>query len=132
MPHTRDLLKLIGITNGKGFAHLGVAPSVIFFLARDRKNPNHLDHRAEMHIFDEQGREEELKIFRPDKIGPVSLDRVSCVDKAKAYANDIIGEGEWSRTPFSNCWIPSESYEEAVIEMERKLAEAGISLGEDS
>ena len=130
MAHTRDLLKLVDVNNGKEFAHLGKAPAVIFFLARDRKNPNKLDHRAELHIFDEQGREDEMKIFRPDKVGPVSADRVQCVQEAQDYANRIIGPGAWSRTPYSNSWIPSEHYEDAILAMQDKLDEQGIVVEE--
>lgn len=130
MAHTRDLLKLINITNGKQFAHLGQAPAVIFFLARDRKNVARLDHRAELHVFDEQGREEEMRIFRPEKIGPVSVDRNCCVNDAQRYANNIIGPGSWSRTPYSNSWIPSEHYEEAILEMHSRLTLAGIDFEE--
>lgn len=128
--HTRDLLKLIGVNNGKDFARLGEAPAVIFFLARDRRSPTRLDHRAELHIFDEQGREEELKVFRPEKIGRVSVDRVDCVAQAQEYANQKIGPGPWSRTPYSNSWVPSEHYEEAVVAMDKRLEDAGYNLDE--
>lgn len=126
--HTRDMLKMVGISNGKEFAQLGQAPAVIFFLARDRRNANKLDHRAELHIFDDQGREEETKVFRPDSLGPVSIDRVAMVDKAQEYANSIIGQGEWSRTPYSNSWLPSEHYEDAILAMEQKLADQGFEF----
>lgn len=130
MAHTRDLLKLVGVNNGKEFAHLGAAPAVIFFLVKDRKNPNRLDHRAELHIFDEQGRQDETKVFRPEKLGPVSIDRVTCVQLAQTYADEIIGPGAWSRTPYSNSWIPSEHYEDAILAMEEKLEEQGIVIEE--
>lgn len=121
--NTREQLQLIGIRNGKEFAILGNAPAVIYFLARDKSDSKKLDHRAELHFFDTKGREDETKIFRPDKIGPVSLDRVQCVEQAQAYANGQIGHGPWSRTPYANSWVPSEHYAMAVEILKERLEE---------
>lgn len=96
----REELAKKGITNGRKLAvHLG-SKGMIFFI---RGEGSWQSARAELR-FRENG-VEQTWTYRPKGPGAV---RQQCVEDAMAEGSERLGVESWSKTPFSNCWLPSD------------------------
>lgn len=100
----REALKARGITNGLRLAEHLDSP-VIFFVTSQRNNYV----RAELHYV-RYGKRESL-VRSPDA-GTTGLaqKRASAVERARVAAEGLCSypREDWSRGPFSNCWLPTE------------------------
>ena len=101
----REALKAKGITSGWGLADYLKSPVMIFFVVSDRNRYV----RAEL-VYTEGGRRKKL-VRAPDAgLRVLSLRRANAVEKARVAAEGLCdyGRDDWSRAPFSNCWLPTE------------------------
>lgn len=107
----RAALEHKGITNGAKLARYLKSEAVIFFLrGRDGWENAH----AELRLLDSGETLEFYPMPGDDRI------REACVDRAVDAARDATGVFEWSRAPFSNCWLPSEDIEDLHEEFESR------------
>jgi hypothetical protein len=97
----RKALSHKGITSGAKLARFLNAEGVIFFL----RGPDWRDSHAELRLR-ETG---QVLEFYPQP-GDERL-REACVDRAVDAACEITGIDEWSKAPYSNCWLPSKYVE---------------------
>lgn len=89
-----------GIRSGRELAdYLGSEAEIFFVRGGDDWEGAHAVLK-----FEKDGRKERRKFF------PTSHEyhREECLSQAKADAARELGIQEWSRAPFSNCWLPSE------------------------
>lgn len=98
----REALAKKGITSGAKLARYLKSPGVIFFV---RGRDGWENAYAELRLL-EAG--DSLK-FHPEE-GDARV-REACVDRAVEEARRVLGIFEWSSSPFSNCWLPSEDIE---------------------
>lgn len=105
----RDALAEVGIKNGIQLAERLECPAVIIFLAGPHLKVPH----AELRIW-EEGKERHFT-FSPRHPGTMSVAamRRKTVEEAQEKAKETLGPTEWSRAPFSNCWMPSRYLQEA-------------------
>lgn len=105
----RQALSKKGVTSGAKLARFVGSEAVIFFLVgRDGWNSAH----AELRLLKE-GRS--LTFFAQPGDERV---REACVDRAVDVAREITGVFEWSKAPFSNCWLPSKYVDSLHEDME--------------
>jgi hypothetical protein len=97
----RQALAKKGITSGLKLARFLKSPAVIFFLRGDDWSDAH----AELRILGSG----EILTFYP--LPDDERIREACVDQAVETARDLTGVFEWSKAPFSNCWLPSDDVE---------------------
>lgn len=104
----RNALQKKGVTNGLRLAKFLDCEAVIFFL----RGKEWGSARAELRLLDTG----EVQTFRalPDD----ERVRESCVDRAVEAAREATGVYEWSKAPFSNCWLPSDAVEDLHEEFE--------------
>jgi hypothetical protein len=101
----REALKAKGITNGRRLAeHLG-SPVVIFFVTSQKNN----FVRAEL-LYDQYGESKSLVRSPGAGTSGLSQKRASAVERARVAAEGLCkySRDDWSRAPFSNCWLPTE------------------------
>lgn len=96
----REALKAHGIHNGRRLAEHLKCP-VIFFVVS--KNNRYL--RAELVCGND------VLVRAPERgLTGLSQKRSSAVERARVAAEGLTpyGRDDWSRAPFSNCWVPTE------------------------
>lgn len=104
----RQALRARGITNGRKLAEYmgskdsGPEPVIYFMVENDTQ-----DVRAELHyVLDGKP---STAVFEPDDdFEGISQLRRNCLNQAKQEAQEKLSIFEWSRSPFSNCWLPSD------------------------
>jgi hypothetical protein len=97
----REALSKKGITSGAKLARFLKSSGVIFFLRGEGGWEN---ARAELRLPDR----ETLTFYALPEDERV---REACVDRAVDVAREVTGIFEWSKAPFSNCWLPSDDIE---------------------
>jgi len=105
----RRALSQKGITSGLKLAKYLGSPGVIFFVRGESWG----DARAELRLLKE-GEIHTFHVLPEDE-----RVREDCVDRAVDAARGLTGVYEWSKAPFSNCWLPSELVEELHEDFER-------------
>jgi hypothetical protein len=105
----REALSKKGITNGAKLARYLRSPGVIFFL---RGRDGWENAYAELRLLDAGD-----SLTFPARADDSKV-REACVDRAVDEARQILGIFEWSKAPFSNCWLPSEDIERLHEEFE--------------
>lgn len=101
----RDILVKFGITTGLQLAEHVQCPAVILFRAGDRVAVPH----AELRYWDETGMEQiSMHLPRHPTTMSMAAMRRKTVEEAQGKATEELGLAEWSRSPFPNCWMPSE------------------------
>jgi hypothetical protein len=88
------------IRSGRELAEYLESKGEIYFIRGEEGWEN---ARAELRYW-EDGRRQK-RVYRPT-LG--EYHREECVNQAKEEAAEILGVDSWSRSPFSNCWLPSE------------------------
>lgn len=114
----REALKAKGITNGRRLSEYLDCP-VIFFVVSSRNN--YL--RAELH-YKQYGESKSLVRMPDPGLEGLSQKRLNAVNKARTAAEGLcaLQPDEWSRSPFSNCWMPTEKLSQLHEEFENKGA----------
>lgn len=100
----REALKTHGITNGRRLAEHLKCPVIFFVVSR---NNHYL--RAELH-YERYGEAKSL-VRTPDSgLSGLSQKRNNAVERARVAAEGLTEytREDWSRAPFSNCWVPTE------------------------
>lgn len=106
----RQELAKDGITNGRKLAdHLGSKGAIFFVRGEGSWQNAHAELRYR------EGGIEHRSTYRPTGPGAV---RQQCVDDAMEDAAQKLGVNSWSKTPFSNCWLPSEDVSRVHEEFE--------------
>lgn len=109
-----EMLEARGITSGRKLAKHTEAQAVIYFLLRDAEGHGN-DPRAELHFrvtMPDQDPKWMVRQYRPDtRHGSMSVRdmRMETTERAQDDAGDLLGLNEWTKAPFSNCWLPVES-----------------------
>ncbi len=93
-----------GVTSGRELASYLGCPAELYFIRGSSDDWS--DCRAELR-FKEDGRRQK-RVYRPVTGGDRRDLVQECLDQAKADASEHLGIESWSRTPFSNCWLPSD------------------------
>lgn len=92
------------VHSGLELADFTEAPAAIFFVA---KRTGAIPY-AELRYFDDaKEKEHRLNFFPEPSARSMGDKRRSALEQAKDAAKDLMGITEWSRTPFSNSWLPS-------------------------
>lgn len=101
----REALVGAGITNGIQLARRMGSPAVILFFAEGRLPVPY----AELRYWDEKGHEQRSPHLprHPTTMSMPAM-RKKTVEEAQEKAMTALGLTEWSRGPFSNCWLPTE------------------------
>lgn len=101
----REALKAKGITNGRRLAEYLQSPVVIFFITSQKNN----FVRAEL-VYTQSGEKKSLVRTPETGMNGLSQKRANAVERARVAAEGLCdyGREDWSRAPFSNCWLPTE------------------------
>lgn len=112
----REALKAKGITSGQRLAEYLGSPAVIFFIMNDASRYK----RAEL-VYTKDGRREILVRAPARGLETLTEKRNSAVERARVAAEGLIpyGRDDWSRAPFSNCWLPTEMISKLHEEFEK-------------
>jgi hypothetical protein len=100
----QDALVKVGITNGKQLAERLECPAVILFFA----GPKVAMPYAELRYWDDQGREKSSRHEPNFRDASISSMRRKTVQEAQDKAKEVLGLEEWAKSPFPNCWLPTE------------------------
>jgi hypothetical protein len=113
----REALKAKGITNGRRLAEYLGSPVVIFFVTSQKNN----FVRAELLYEDPYGEPKSLVRSPGAGTNGLSQKRASAVERARVAAEGLCtyGRDDWSRAPFSNCWLPTEMISKLHEEFEK-------------
>jgi len=104
----REALVEAGITSGAQLAEHLKAPAVIFFFAGKDKRPH-----AELRWWDAQRSMKVSNHWPNSPLMTVGTARRRTVEAARQEAQVYLSIFEWSRSPFSNCWLPTENLQRA-------------------
>lgn len=100
----QDALIRRGITNGNQLAERMECPAVILFFA----GPKVVTPYAELRYWDDQGREQVSRHEPPFRDASISAMRRKMVLAAQNKAREVLGLEGWARSPFPNCWMPTD------------------------
>jgi len=101
----RTALAKEDVHSGLELADFTEAPAAIFFVA---KRTGAIPY-AELRYFDDKNDKELRLNFFPEPAARSMGDkRRSALSQAQEAARDLLGIEEWSRTPYSNSWLPSD------------------------
>ncbi len=93
------------VHSGLELADFTEAKAAIFFVA---KRTGAVPY-AELRYFDDKNDKElRLNFFPAPGARSMGDKRRSALEQAKEAAKDLLGIEQWSRTPFSNSWLPSD------------------------
>lgn len=98
-----------GIVSSVQLAERLESPAMIFFFAGPKVRRPH----AELRYWDDKGREQVSEHWPPFLDMTLSACRRKTVGAAQNEAAEVLGLSQWSRSPFSNCWLPSDIVAEA-------------------
>jgi hypothetical protein len=99
----REVLATKGILSGGDLGEYLEAKAVIYFLMAGGDPRAELRHWADgLH---------DVLTFRPEHPRTMSVGamRRKTVEAAQEEALKLLGIKEWSRSPFSNCWFPTDT-----------------------
>jgi hypothetical protein len=100
----RTALAAEDVHSGLELADFTEAPAAIFFVA---KRTGAMPY-AELRYFDDKnGKELRLNFFPLPTARSMGEKRRSALEQAQEAAKDLLGIEGWSRTPYSNSWLPS-------------------------
>lgn len=100
----RTALAAEDVHSGLELADFTEAPAAIFFVA---KRTGAMPY-AELRYFDDKnGKELRLNFFPLSTARSMGEKRRSALEQAQEAAQDLLGIEGWSRTPYSNSWLPS-------------------------
>lgn len=105
----RDALAKVGITNGNQLAERLECPAVILFFAGPKVSVPY----AELRYWDAQGREQVSKHLPRYLNMSMPAMRRKTVQEAQDKAREDLGLEEWGKSPFPNCWMPTETLQTA-------------------
>jgi len=112
----REALKAKGITNGRRLAEHLKCPVIFFIVSRENRYL-----RAELHY--QRYGDPKVLVRTPDAgLEGLSQKRANAVEKARVAAEGLctLAADDWSRAPFSNCWIPTEKLSQLHEEFEER------------
>lgn len=110
------------VHSGLELADFTEAPAAIFFVA---KRSGAIPYAELRYFDDENDKELRLNFFPAPTARSMGDKRRSALEQAQEAAKDLLGIQAWSRTPYSNSWLPSDIVSKLHEEYDKGSSEEG-------